>query len=128
MQPSVAVSEMLHLFHVHHHTLNCQAPTCNYLSIWSTIPYPNDVVISGTARGLVCVCVCLCVCVVVPTVPPGAFVSTLVICWFLFPSLNVCVCVKPRAPVAECGLSVCCCVLGVLVCDPSLCHSLRDKI
>ena len=33
-------------------------------------------------------------------------------------------CSEPRAPVAECVLSVCCCVLGVLVSDPGLCCSL----
>ena len=61
--------------------------------------------------------------------PPGAFVSALVICWFLFPSLSVfvfphrvcvcvcvCVCVHARVRVRVCvfrssGLRLCACFL-----------------
>jgi len=49
---------MLHLFPIHLHTPPCQTPDCSCLSIWQTIPYPNDVVASGNAGDFVCVCVC----------------------------------------------------------------------
>ena len=47
--------------------------------------------------------------------PPGAFVSTLGICWFLFPSLSVCV-------ICVCG-GVCArvCVVGCVLCACVLC-------
>ena len=63
MQPSAAVLWMPHLFRFHHTPRRrclSQTPIYSYLSIWQTIPYPNDVVVNGNAGDCVCVCVCVC--------------------------------------------------------------------
>ena len=69
-------------------------------------PRPAHLTPKTIARQRMCVCVCVCV-------------------WMTWLNAG---CSEPRAPVAECVLSVCCCVLGVLVSDPGLCCSLRCRI